>query len=192
MKNFFKNARLTLAMIPTLLNPIGLYMAGDKSVISITTPDGSLYEYSIPDDTKGGYIKLNENTNNPFYVYINKNKDNFMKKLDPPTTSSIAEELELMSLTDKKLLGITHHLFTTKMPNRRIKIQDTALILHLIDEAVQIRAGNTSNHEMSKDKWITVKELIEENVMTGSLKLEKSKSSVAPKQTLQDYVSDTE
>ena len=43
-----------------------------------------------------------------------------------------------------------NHLFTTSIPNRHIKIQDTAKMFKLINEAILLRNGKESSYEISE------------------------------------------
>nr|YP_009398506.1 hypothetical protein [Lophocladia kuetzingii]ARW67692.1 hypothetical protein [Lophocladia kuetzingii] len=126
-----RNLLYLLTMIPQLV-PIGLYIDGDREVLGIKTHNDKMTEYRIPTDSKGDRIILNNNTHSPFFIYASKNRSEFEKILNPPANEDTVMKNNLISLSDKKLLVLVHYLFTSNMPNRRIKIQDTAKMLSII------------------------------------------------------------
>lgn len=178
-KNGFRLLQL-LGFVPQILLPTGLYMAGDKQVFSVKSIDGAYSAYRVPDDNKGGTFTINKNTDTPLHVYVNKDKQNFDTKMNPPAGEDVEMEKSCISLSDKKLLGIVHYLFKTEMPNRRISVTDTERILTYIDEAIQMRTGNNSKFKLNQTKWDTIKEEIEEAIFTKQLKQAQAKSSFMP------------
>lgn len=181
-----------LSFVPNLLLPIGLHLAGDKNILSIITPNGEPQEFNIPADKKGGSIILNHDTDNPFYIYVNRDRESFKKKIDPPANESSVERLNLISVTDKKLLGILHYLLVTKTPNRRYKLKDTFYILKLLDNAIYLRTGQKTDIEMPRAKWASIKNEIEEQIISQELTITKGNSSFAPIQTEDTSISDNE
>lgn len=169
-----------LSFVPPLLAPTGLYLAGDKQVFSVKTIDGAYTAFRVPDDNKGGTFILNQNTDTPLHVYVNKDKKNFDTKMNPPASEDVQIEKNCIALSDKKLLGIVHYLFITEMPNRRISITDTEKILTYIDEAIQMRTGNESKFKINQTKWDNVKEALDEAIFAKQLKQEQAKSSFMP------------
>jgi hypothetical protein len=189
-----KKIKLLLLFVPNLLLPVGLYLAGDKNILNIIPPNGEQQAFNIPDDKKGFSIILNHDQNNPFYIYVNKNRDAFKKKIDPPADEASVDRLNLISVTDKKLLGILHYLLTVKTPNRKYKLKDTFYILKLLDSAIHIRTGKKADIDidLSTAKWANIKNEMEEQIISKELIISKASSSFSPIQTEDTSVSDSE
>lgn len=181
MKNRFTILTL-LAFIPPVICPIGLFMAGDKNVLTIQNSTGSHESFRVPDDVKGARFIINEKTDKPIYVYVNSQKEQFEKKMNPPASEELEIEKDLVSLSDKRLLGLFHYVITTNMSNRRLRISDTAKILKYVDEAMLLRNGQSTKTTMNAVKWKLIKEEINDAIMSKELNLEQAKTSITPVQ----------
>jgi len=180
MKKKILSIAQLLCFIPQVLVPTGLYLAGDKDIFCVRTADGEHIPYRIPSDGKGGTFTINENTNKPLHVYVNSDKANFAKKLNPPASEELQIDKDLISISDKRLLALVHYYITTSMPNRRFKITDTEKIMNCIDDAILVRTGRESTQGFHENKWQNIKEVLEEAIMTKQLKLTQAKGSISP------------
>lgn len=177
--------RAILAFIPQIIFPTGLYMAGDKNILSIKDINQEYISYRLPDDEKGAQFTLNFQTTNPIHIYATRDKTMFDKKMNPPMTEDVAMENDYVSISDKRLIAIFHYMLTTNMPNRRLKITDTANILKHLDEAMLVRCGKGSKQMINRTKWKAIKEELSDAIISRELSLEQSKNSIVPVQISQ-------
>lgn len=171
-----------LVFIPTALTPAGLYLGGDKHIFSVKNIEGEYTAYRVPSDKKGGTFTLNEKTDTPLYVYVNKDKEEFETKMNPPITEDVAITNNIYSLSDKKLLCLVHYLLKTEFPNRRFSVRDTANIMEILDEALQLRSGNQSKYVLNQTRWQSIKEAVEESICSREVTMTQSKTSLIPRQ----------
>lgn len=172
-----------IAFIPQLITPIGLYMAGDKDVISIRNINNEYIAYRLPDDDKGAQFKLNFESSDPIYIYANRNKTMFEQKMNPSISEEIAMQKDYVSTSDKHLIGLFHYMLMTNMPDKKLEITDTANILKYLDEAMLMRCGKESKQEINKIKWKSIKEELSDAVILKELKIEQAKTSLVPVQS---------
>ena len=72
-----------VCFLPPILQPTGLYMANDPDILSLHCTGKNEVEYRVPDNKNGGRFDIENSQGKRIHVYVNKDREGFMKKNEP-------------------------------------------------------------------------------------------------------------
>ena len=110
--------------------------------------------------------------------------------MNPSTTKEDVDNRKVTSLSDEKTIGIFFGIFRKKWPNSKMSLQDAFIVTSMIDGALQQRHGQKSI--LSKDEWKKIRNDIAEAKISNDFNVHQLKSSLIPKETSVEDLSDSE
>ena len=183
MKNlFFLFSRSLLFLVPPILYPTGLYITGDPDIISIADGNQRKQDYRVSKDNVGAQFKFQLADNSLVYIYINRDEKKFNSFMNPPINEFTEEKLNLISLSDKKLIIIFHQFLKKLMSSEQNwSIENTINVIHALDSAVHQRSRNPFSQKNYRKELQKIQLGIEEAKEQGYFDKLKTKSSISPR-----------
>ena len=176
---------------PPTINTTGLYFKGDVDVISIADGSQRRQDYRIPKNSIGAQFKVKLADDSPLNIYVNRDEESFNKVISPPVNELTEEKVHLISLKDEKFVIMMHNQLTQTVANaKNWSIRDTINMINALDKTVQTRAKSSNATRLSKKQIREIRQQVDEAKEQGYFDKLKTTSSVSPRMTQTQSLSD--